>query len=130
MLDRQRRTLQGDNIVLGPTPEAPREPATPADPTAPPETPSPVQPTLPAPQPLTGVTAGDTHSIWTLKFEPRHPGQKRPDDLAQALGVEYRPDREPERTSRDPQQPPADRWPQHPSLDDPPGRPDEDKDKA
>ena len=90
MLDRQRRTLQGDNIVLGPTPEARREPA--ADPTAPLETPSPVQPTLPASQPLTGVTARDTHSIRTLKFEPRHPGQKRPDDLAQALGVEYRPD--------------------------------------
>ncbi len=67
---------------------------------------------------MTGVAAGDSSSIRTLKFEPRDPGQKRADNLAPALGVEYRPDREDQQTNSEPERP-------HRAVDDPPRGSDE-----
>jgi hypothetical protein len=114
-LDRQRRTLRGDDIVLSPAPEAPTSPEpapVPSPPAVSAPEPAPASP-RPASPPLPGVTSGDVDLSWRLdSAQPDPPDEPRSDDPGQALGVEPEPEPAVERpadTSTD-ARPATDRW--------------------
>ena len=110
-LDRQRRSLRGDEIVTPPTP-----PPAPAPPV-------PIQPP-PMPEPLhgvfEGVTNGEVDAAWALDHrEDDLSADDRSDDSAQALGVESRhADFGPEREEPVNDEEPHAVWNQGPSLED------------